>query len=66
MATGRIGFFLEPDIQDTLNWSRKWLVDFNAGKTQLVSFYRSNDTGSIYMKKIVLFLRKIAGVDFLF
>ena len=66
MATGRTGFFLEPDIQDTLNWGRKWLVDFNAGKTQLVSFYRSNDTVSIYMKKIVLFLRKSAGVDFLF
>ena len=24
-----------------LDWGRKWLVDFNAGKTQLVSFYRS-------------------------
>ena len=29
---------LESDIQDTLDWGRKWLVDFNAGKTQLVSF----------------------------
>ena len=25
-------------------------VDFNAGKTQLVSFYRSNNTGAIDMK----------------
>ena len=27
-----------------------WLVDFNAGKTQLVSFDRSNNTGAIDMK----------------
>ena len=25
--------------------SKKWLVDFNAGKTQLVSFDWSNNTG---------------------
>ena len=25
---------LESDLQDTVEWSRKWLVDFNAGKTQ--------------------------------
>ena len=30
-------------------WGRKWLVDFNAGKTQLVSFDQSN-TGAIDMK----------------
>ena len=29
---------------------KKWLVDFNAGKTQLVSFDRSNNNGSIDMK----------------
>ena len=28
-------FELESDLQDTVNW---WLVDFNAGKTQLVLF----------------------------
>ena len=28
----------------------KWLVDFNAGKTQLVSFYQSNNTGAIDVK----------------
>ena len=28
-------------------WGKKWLVDFNAGKTQLVLFDRSNNTGSI-------------------
>ena len=29
---------------------RWWLVDFNAGKTQLVSFDWSNNTGAIYAK----------------
>ena len=29
---------LESDVRDTVEWSRKWPVDFNAGKTQLVSF----------------------------
>ena len=29
---------------------RKWLVDFNAGKTQLVLFDRSNSTGAIDVK----------------
>ena len=28
---------LETDLRDTVDWGRKWLVDFNAGKTQLVS-----------------------------
>ena len=27
-----------------------WLVDFNAGKTQLVSFHRSNNTSAIDVK----------------
>ena len=29
---------LESDLRDTVDWGRKWLVDFNAGKTQLVLF----------------------------
>ena len=37
-------------IYQTLDWGKKWLVDFNAGKTQLVSFDRSNNNGSIDMK----------------
>ena len=41
---------LESDLQDTLDWGRKWLVDFNAGKTQLVSFVWSSDTGAIDVK----------------
>ena len=24
---------LESDLRDTVDWGRKWLVDFNAGKT---------------------------------
>ena len=31
-------------------WGRKWLVDFNAGKTQLISFGRSTNTGVIDVK----------------
>ena len=41
---------LESDLRDILDWGRKWLVDFNAGKTQLVSFDRSNNTGAIDVK----------------
>ena len=41
---------LESDLRDTVDWSRKWLVDFNTGKTQLVSFDRSNNNGSIDVK----------------
>ena len=33
-----------------MNWGRKWLADFNAGKTQLVSFDRSNNTGATDVK----------------
>ena len=29
---------------------KKWLLDFNVGKTELVSFDRSNKTGSIDVK----------------
>ena len=41
---------LELDLKDTLDWSKKWLVDFNAGETHLVSFDRSNNSGSIDVK----------------
>ena len=33
-----------------MDCGRKWFVDFNAEKTQLVSFDRSNSTGAIDMK----------------
>ena len=38
---------LESDLQGTVDWGMKWLVDFNAGKTRLVLFERSNNTGAI-------------------
>ena len=30
---------VESDLRDTVDWGKKWLVDFNAGRTQLVWFY---------------------------
>ena len=33
-----------------MDWGRKWLVDFNAGKTQLVLFDWSKNTGAIDAK----------------
>ena len=42
---------LESDLRDTVDWGKKWFVDFNAGKTQLISFDRSNNNGSIDVKK---------------
>ena len=33
-----------------MDWAKKWLVDFNAGKTQLVSFDWFNNNGSIDVK----------------
>ena len=49
---------LESDLRDTVNWSRKWVVDFNAGKTQLVSFDWSKNTGAIDLKMDESFLEK--------
>ena len=33
-----------------MDWGRKWLVDFNAGKTQLVSFDQYDNAGTIDVK----------------
>ena len=38
---------LESDLQDTVDWGKKWLVDLNAWKTELVFFDWSNNTGFI-------------------
>ena len=38
---------LESDLRDTVDWGRKWLVDFNVGESQLVLFDRSKNTGAI-------------------
>ena len=49
----------ESDLWDTVDWSRKWLVDFNAGKTWLVLFDHYNITMTLLMQKWMdLFLRK--------
>ena len=41
---------LESDLLDTVNKDMKWLFDFNAGKTQQVSFDRSKNTDAIDVK----------------
>ena len=58
---------LESDLQDTVDWGSQWLVDFNTGKSQLVSFDWFNITGAIEVKicswgKISSF--KILGLTF--
>ena len=35
---------------ETLDWARKWFIDFIEGKTQLVSFDWSNNSGAVYVK----------------
>ena len=49
---------LESDLLDNVDWGRKWLVGFNTGKAQLVSFNQSFSTGAIYLKMVDLFFRK--------
>ena len=41
---------IESDLRDTVDWGKKWLVDFNAEKTQLVLFDRCNNNSSIDVK----------------
>ena len=40
----------EPDLWNTVDWGRKWFVDFNAGKIQLVWFDWSKNIGAIDVK----------------
>ena len=49
---------LESDLRDTLDWSKNWLVDFNARKTQLVSFDQSNNNGSVDVRMGESFLEE--------
>ena len=49
---------LESELRNTLNSGKNWLVDFNAGKTQLVLFNQPYNNGSIEVKIDGLFLRK--------
>ena len=46
----KLASVFESDLRDTADRGRKLLVDFNAGKTQLVFFDRSNNTGAIDVK----------------
>ena len=60
---------LESDLRDRVDWGRKWLADFNAGKTQLVLFDRSENTGAIDVKMDGSFLEgkssfKMLGLTF--
>ena len=41
---------LESNLQNSVDWGGKWLVDFNAEKTHLILFDWSNNTGAIDMK----------------
>ena len=41
---------LESDLRDTVDWGKKWVVNFNTGKTQLVLFDQSNSNGAIDVK----------------
>ena len=41
---------VESDLRDTVDWGKTWIVDFNAGKIQLVSFDRPNNTSVIDVK----------------
>ena len=45
-----LAFEFESDLRDTVDWYRKWLVDFNARKTQLVLLDWSNNIGAIDVK----------------
>ena len=58
----------EPDLWDTVDMGRKWLVDFNPGKIQLVLFGHSNNAGAIDVKMDGSVLKEKfydAGLDFL-
>ena len=60
---------LESDLRETVDWGRKWLVDFSTGKTQLVSFDWSNNIGTIDAKMDGSFLEekssfKMRGLTF--
>ena len=59
---------LVSDLRDAVVWGRKWLADFNTGRTQLVSFDQSNNTGATDVKidGSVLAEKSSFRVDFLF
>ena len=54
----KFGSELDSDLRDTVDWDRKWLVDFNAWKTQWVLFDWCNNVVLLIWKWMGLFLRK--------
>ena len=46
---------LESDLRDTMDWGRKWLINFNDGKTQLVLFDRSNNVEWACSQRKIIF-----------
>ena len=52
---------VQSDLQDTIDWGGKWLVDFNAQKTQMVLVNRSNSTGDILRRWVRLSLLNWIG-----
>ena len=44
-----LAFELESDLRETVDWGRKWFVGFNAVKSQLVSFEKSNNTRVVFL-----------------
>ena len=60
---------LELDLKSVVDWGKKWLVSFNPGKTQLVSFNRKRDPflPEIYMNGATLDEKpnlKLLGLSF--
>ena len=49
---------LESDLRDTVDWGKKWLVDFSTGETELVLFDESNNNGSSDVKMDGSFLEE--------
>ena len=49
---------LESDLRNSVDCGKNWLVDFNAGKTQLILFDWSNNNGFIDVKMDGSVLRK--------
>ena len=56
---------LESDQQDTVDWHKKWFVDFNSGKTQVISFDGSNSIGAIDVKMDGFVLEEISSFKML-
>ena len=56
---------LESVLPETVDWGKKWLIDFSAGKTQVVSFDRSSNTGAIGVKMDESFLEEKSSLKML-